>query len=70
MVEDIVAVHNAFINDVYTSVQAQQSSSLTRLLPDEPAKVYLSEVNDSTCIVGRLRRLVPFKLKLKCTYQW
>ena len=59
MVEDIVAVHNAFIEDVYTSVQAQQSSPLARLLPDEPAKVHPSEVNDSTCIVGRLRRLAP-----------
>ena len=50
---DIVAAHNTFIEEVYSSVQAQH---LSRFLPDEAQTVYPSEVNDSSCIVGKLRR--------------
>ena len=53
---DIIAAHNAFIEEVYRSVQTQQQASLARLLPDELAKVYPSEVNNSSCIVGKFRR--------------
>ena len=56
VVADIIAAHNAFIEGVYSSVQAQRQAPLARLLPDEPAKVYPSEVNDSSCIVGKFRR--------------
>lgn len=56
VVADIITAHNSFIEGVYFSVQAQQQSSLARLLPDEPAKVYPSEVNDLNCIVGKFRR--------------
>ena len=52
----IMAVHNAFIEGVYSAVQAQQQAPLARVLPDEPAKVYPSEVNNSNCIVGNFRR--------------
>ena len=50
---DIIAVHNTFIEAVYSSFQAQQ---LSHLLPDKPQRVYPSEVNESSCIVGKLRR--------------
>ena len=56
VVADIIAAHNAFIEEVYRSAQAQRQASLSRLLPDEPAKVYPSEVNDSSCIVGKFKR--------------
>ena len=52
----IIATHNNFIEGVYSSVRAQPSSPLARFLPDEPEMVYPSEVNDSNCIVGKLRR--------------
>ena len=53
MAADIIAVHNTFIEAVYSAVQAQH---LSRFLPDEPPRVYPSEVNESSCIVGKLRR--------------
>ena len=56
MAAGIIAAHNAFIKGLYSTVQAQQQSSLACLLPDEPAKVYPSEVNDSHSIVGKFRR--------------
>ena len=51
---DIIAAHNAFIEGVYSSVQAQRQAPLGHLLPDELAKLYPSEVNDSSCTVGSL----------------
>ena len=56
VVADIIAAHNAFIEGVYSSVQAQRQAPLARLLPDEPAKVYPSEVDCSNCIVGKFER--------------
>ena len=53
VVADIIAAHNTFIEGVYSSVRAQH---LSRFLPDEPQRVYPSEVNDSSCIVGKLKR--------------
>ena len=50
---DIIAAHNTFIEGVYSAVRAKQ---LSLFLPDEPQRVYPSEVNDSSCIVGKLRR--------------
>ena len=50
---DIIAAHNTFIEAVYSYVQAQQ---LSLFFLDEPQRVYPSEVNDSCCIVGKLRR--------------
>ena len=55
VMEDIIATHNAIIEDIYSSVQAEGHPSLACFLPDEPAKVYLSEVTYSHCIVGKLR---------------
>ena len=52
----IIASHNAFIEGVYSAIQARHQASLARLLPDEPSKVYPSEFNDSNCIVGKFRR--------------
>ena len=56
MAAGIIASHNAVIEGLYSSVQAQQQSSLARFLPDEPAKVYPSEVNESHFIVGKFVR--------------
>ena len=53
---DIIAAHNAFIEGAYSAIQAQQQSPLARLLPDEPSKVYPSEVNKSNCSVGKFRK--------------
>ena len=53
MAAGIIAAHNAIIEGVYTSVQAKQHA---HLLPDEPAKVYPSEVKDFNCIVGQFSR--------------
>ena len=50
---DIIAAHNTFIKEVYSSVRAQH---LPHFLPDEPPRVYPSEVSDSSCIVGKLKR--------------
>ena len=55
-VADIIATHNAFIEGVYFSVQAQRQAPLARLLPDEPAKVYPLEVDSSNCIAGKFER--------------
>lgn len=56
MAADIIAVHNAFIEEVYSFVQGQQPSPLAHFLPDEPAMVYPSEFSDLNCIVGKFRR--------------
>ena len=53
MAADIIAVHNTFIEEVYSSLQAQH---LSHFLPDELQTAYPSDVNDSSCIVGKLRR--------------
>ena len=50
---DIIDAHNTFIEGVYSAVRAKQ---LSVFLPDEPQRLYPSEVNDSSCIVGKLRR--------------
>ena len=55
MAADIITAHNAFIEGVYSAVQAQRQSPLARFLPDEPSKVYPSEVSTSNCIVGKFR---------------
>lgn len=51
----IIAAHNAFIEGVY-SPQVQEQSPSECFLPDKPAKVSPSEVNDSNCIVGKFER--------------
>jgi len=56
VVADIIAAHNAFIEGVYSYVQAQQQVPLARLLPDEPAKVYPLEVDSSKCIARKFER--------------
>ena len=53
MAAGIIAAHNAFIEGAYSSVQAKQHG---RLLPNEPSKVYPSEVKDFNCIVGHISR--------------
>ena len=50
---DIITAHNTFIEGVYSSVRAQH---LSCFLPDAPQRVHPSEVNDSSCIVGKLKR--------------
>ena len=65
MAADITAVHNTFIEDVYSSVRAQH---LSRFLPDEAQTVYPSDVNDLSCIVGKLRRW--FYTLVRVTHQW
>ena len=50
---DIIAAHNTFIEEVYCSARAQH---LSHFLPDEPQRVYPSEVSDLSCIVGKLKR--------------
>lgn len=53
---DIIDAHNTFVQGIFSSVQALQHPHLACLLPDELANIYPSEVNDSNCIVGKLRR--------------
>ena len=60
----IIAAHNAFIEGVY-SPQVQEQSPLEWFLPDEPATVSPSEVNDSNCIVGKFERWAFFPLHME-----
>jgi len=53
---DIITAHNSFIEGVYYFVQAHQQSPLSRFYPDELARVYPTEVNESNYIVGKLKR--------------
>lgn len=56
VIADIVAAHNAFIESLYAIVSSQEQCPLARLLPDEPTRVYTTEVNDNHCIVGQFKR--------------
>ena len=62
---DIIAAHNTFIEEVYSSARAQH---LSHFLPDEPQRAYPSDANDSSCIVGKFRRLGI--LVVKFIYPW
>ena len=53
---DIIDAHNTFVQGFYSFVQTHQRAPLARLLPDELANIYPSEVIDSNCIVGNVRR--------------
>ena len=55
VIEDIVTAHNAFIEGVYAMVSSQQQCPLARLLPEEPVKIYPTEVNENHSIVGRFK---------------
>ena len=53
MAKDIITAHNAFIEGVYSTTKDR----LAHFLPEKPAKVHPSEVNDnSNCIVGNSKR--------------
>ena len=47
---DIVSNHNQTIENLYSSIQTHP---LARLLPDEPPKIYPTEVNANTAIVSQ-----------------
>ena len=68
MAKHIITAHNAFIEGVYSTAKVQQQPfPLTRFLPEEPAKVYTSELNDnSNCIVGNSERLVTIPWSTLC----
>ena len=58
MAADIIDAHNTFVQGFYSFVQTHQRAPLARLLPDELANIYPSEVIDSNCIVGNVRRYI------------
>ncbi len=52
VIADIIANHNHTIENLYSMVQANAHSSLARLLPEEPAKIFPTEVAVSNAIVS------------------
>ena len=56
VIADIVSAHNTFIEGLYSIVSSQEQAPIARLLPDEPPKVYPTEVNENHCIVGKFKR--------------
>lgn len=56
VIDDIVSTHNLIIETVYSFVSTNQFNALGRLLPDEPAKMYPSEIDENNCLVGEFSR--------------
>ena len=56
MIDDIVSTHNLIIERVYSYISKNKLNSLSRLLPDEPPKMYLSQFDENNCLVGELSR--------------
>lgn len=56
VIADIVSAHNATISSVYSVMETQKLDMLARLLPDEPAWVYLNEIDKTTCIIGEFTK--------------
>ena len=56
VIDDIVSTHNLIIETVYSFVSTKQNNALGRLLPDEPAKMYPSEIDENNCLVGEFSR--------------
>lgn len=52
VIADIVGAHNLAIENLYNIIYSQKQLHLTRLLPDQPAKVLPTEVTEKNCIVG------------------
>ena len=58
IIEEISSAHNTFIESLRNSNQTQQNHRLERLLPDKPVEIFITEVNEYSCIVGDLKRFV------------
>ena len=56
VIAHIVEAHNLAIESLYTVIHSQDQFHLTRLLPDQPAKVLPTEVTDKNCIIGTFTR--------------
>jgi len=56
VIADIVEAHNYTIENLYTVMHSQDQFHLSRLLPDQPAKVLPTEVTEKNCIVGTFTR--------------
>ena len=52
VIADIIANHNHTIEGLYSILQGQGHSRLSRLLPEEPAKILPTEVTQSSAIVS------------------
>ena len=56
VIDDIVSAHNLVIESLYSFVAVKKLDMLARLFPDEPAKMYPSEMDDTNCLVGEFSR--------------
>ena len=56
MINNIVSIHNLIIEKVYSYISRNKLNTLSRLLPDEPTKMYPSEIDENNCLVGEFSR--------------
>ena len=58
VIEDIVSAHNIVIESLYSSVLmcTERQSRLKQLLPEEPTRKSLTEIDDTNCLVGDFKR--------------
>ena len=52
VIADIISSHNHTIENLYSMIQAKRHAPLNRLLSDEPAKIFPTEVDISNAIVN------------------
>ena len=57
VIDDIVSAHNLVIESLYSFV-ATKKMDMARLFPDEPAKMYPSEMDETNCLVGEFKTYV------------
>ena len=63
VIAEIVTAHNMAIKAMYTVIQASDQSTLARLLPEQPAQVLPTEVNQHNCLTGKSTRYVIYTKK-------